>query len=166
MATAVAVPAAIATAVIVASLASPADPSDADDGGRPPATAAVTVAPPGGDPAAAAACADLMAALPDHVADQAARTVVSDSTDVRAWGDPPIVLRCGVPAPAGFAAGSPTLVVNGVEWYVDEADPDQRTWTTVDRAGVYVEVAVPAAEPGSTFIADLATTIAKKLPPA
>ena len=49
------------------------------------------------------------------------------------------MLVCGVDRPAGFTAGVSAIQINGVQWYVDTADPDTTVWTAVDRP-VYVEV--------------------------
>lgn len=64
-----------------------------------------------------AACGPLVAHLPAHVADQDRRTTTG-STYAAAWGDPAIVLRCGVPRPAGFDRSATCLTRNGVGWFV------------------------------------------------
>ena len=68
------------------------------------------------------ACRAVLAALPDKVADQARRTVTG-STYAAAWGDPAIVLRCGVALPKSFK-GDPCITRNGLGWSVpaDQAD--------------------------------------------
>lgn len=75
---------------------------------------------PAGDQTAA--CRTLLEALPKSVADQPRRTVTGSSY-AAAWGDPAIVLRCGVPLPADFA-GAPCITRNGIGWSVpaDQAD--------------------------------------------
>jgi hypothetical protein len=69
--------------------------------------------------------------------------VRSDSPFAYAWGDPPVVLVCGVDRPAGLEPTSPLIQINGVNWFVDTGDPDVVVWTTVDRP-VYVQVTVTA----------------------
>ncbi|WP_409329755.1 DUF3515 domain-containing protein [Trujillonella humicola] len=91
-----------------------------------------------------AACPAFMTDLPVELAGQPSRRVRSDTPYAYAWGEPPVVLRCGVERPAGFVVGGPQLFeLNGVSWFVDDSDPDRYVWTVVDRT-VYVELAVPA----------------------
>jgi hypothetical protein len=106
-------------------------------------------------------CPGLMSALPLELAGETSRRVQSDSPFAYAWGDPPIVLVCGVDRPEGFAPDSPLYQINGVQWFVDDSDPDTVVWTAVDRA-VYVEVTVPATvDSGPSTV--LSTTIAASL---
>ncbi len=93
------------------------------------------------------ACAALVKALPDRVADQDHREIRGNEL-AAAWGDPAIVLRCGVPSPAGYDKFSACQRVNGLDWFVpDEASDDQGAdvvLTTVGREP-RVELVVPAA---------------------
>ncbi len=85
-------------------------------------------------------CPHLMAALPDRLGRLPGRRVVADRRSVAAWGDPPVVLRCGVaprPGPVGHY-----LVLDGV-WWTTDAGGGTVTWTTVGRR-VNVQVLVPA----------------------
>jgi hypothetical protein len=68
------------------------------------------------------ACTDVLAALPERMAGQDRRTV-DGSRYAAAWGDPAIVLRCGVPLPRTFK-GDPCITRNGIGWSVplDQAD--------------------------------------------
>ncbi|SFL48641.1 DUF3515 domain-containing protein [Geodermatophilus ruber] len=95
-------------------------------------------------PEADAWCPALMGALPLELTGEPSRPVRSDSPYAYAWGEPPIVLVCGVEPPAGFEATSPLIQINGVQWFVDTSDPDATVWTTVDRP-VHVRVTLPAA---------------------
>ena len=92
----------------------------------------------------AAACADLVEALADRLVDQERREV--DGEHGAAWGDPAIVLRCGVDEPEGFDELSTCQVVNDVAWYIPEeqvtGDPVAITMTTVGRQPG-VEVSLP-----------------------
>ena len=115
-------------------------------------------------PEADAACPAFMTDLPIELAGQRSRPVRSDTPYAYAWGDPPIVLRCGVDRPAGFVVAGPQLfVLNGVSWFVDDSDPDRYVWTAVDRS-VYVELTVPASLDSEAAIA-LAPLITATLPP-
>jgi hypothetical protein len=103
-----------------------------------------------------------MSQLPLDLAGEPSRRVQSDSPFAYAWGDPPIALICGVDRPAGFAPDSALFQINGVQWLVDDSDPDTVVWTAVDRP-VYVEVRVPATvDSGPATV--LSTTIAETLP--
>jgi hypothetical protein len=109
-----------------------------------PLPAVTVAAPPSPAPATTNACVQVFAKLPVQLGTLAPRRTDTDSSFVAAWGDPAVVVRCGVAKPAVF--GSPDaaqlLDVNSVLW---QPDPQQaRTvYTTVDRS-VYIEVSVPA----------------------
>ena len=113
-------------------------------------------------PEADAACPALMEGLPLELTGEPSRRVQSDSPFAYAWGDPPVVLICGVDRPAGFVATSGLIQIDAVQWYVDDSDPDTTVWTAVDRP-VYVELQVPATiDSGPATV--LSTTIAEVLP--
>ena len=123
---------------------------------------------PDGD--AAAACRALDEALPELVADEQPREVAQKSPYVAAWGDPAIVLRCGVELPEQLTPGSETydpagdaVMVNEVSWLLEER-PDGYRFTTVERA-VRVEVTVPGDyAPEVDALVDLAETIDTHIP--
>jgi hypothetical protein len=76
--------------------------------------------PPAAPDASTAACTDLLSRLPDRVLDRARAEVGTEG--VAAWGDPAIVLRCGLPASG--PSNDPCLAVNGVDWTLsDDGDP-------------------------------------------
>jgi hypothetical protein len=122
----------------------------------------IQVDTPAVTPAAELACPVLMGQLPLDLAGESSRMVRSDSPYAYAWGDPAVVLICGADPPAGFVADAATLVVSGVQWYVDTSDPDTVVWTTVDRT-VPVEVRVPASSDSAVPTA-LSPIIATALP--
>ena len=88
----------------------------------------------------------MFAALPVQLDGLNPRKTATDSSFVAAWGDPAIVIRCGVGKPAIF--GTPQAAqlvdVNGVLWQPDPGKT-QTVYTSVDRS-VYVEVTVPAGQ--------------------
>ena len=100
-------------------------------------------------------CAALLEALPDTVADDLSSRDVSPSDALAAaWGDPAVVLRCGVPRPAAMVRTSACFEVNGVGWLAtqdgrevtgDAPVDGTLTFTTIGRAA-YVEVTVPAMD--------------------
>lgn len=88
-----------------------------------------------------AACARVLGALPLRLGDLNPRAVTAQW--VVAWGDPPIVLRCGIARPAALTPASGALVINinGVNW-LPVQQKDATIFTAIDRP-VYVEVTVP-----------------------
>jgi hypothetical protein len=113
-------------------------------------------------PEADASCPALMSTLPLELTGEPSRRVQSDSPFAYAWGDPAIVLVCGVDRPAGYVAGVSAIQINGVQWYVDTDDPDTTVWTTVDRP-VYVQISLPASVDSAPVTA-LTPQIAQALP--
>ena len=71
---------------------------------------------------ARSACPKLVAALPDRLADQARRTVTGSAYSA-AWGDPAIVLRCGVPLSKSFGS-DPCFTRNGIGWSIPGKQAD------------------------------------------
>lgn len=111
-----------------------------------------------------AACARLVDALPDQVSDQPQRETRGNPLGA-AWGDPAIVLRCGVGDPADYDPLVGCMRVNGVDWYAPEsASTDQSTdvvLTTIGRAPA-VELLVPAEHrPPAAALVDVAAAIKK-----
>jgi hypothetical protein len=135
------------------------------EGSAPSARADLPVLPvevPPVTPEADASCPAVMSALPLDLLGQPSRQVQSDSPYAYAWGEPPVVLVCGVDRPAGFTVGVSAIQINGVQWYVDTSDPDTTVWTTVDRP-LYVQVTLPASVDSAPVTA-LSTPIAGALP--
>jgi hypothetical protein len=113
-------------------------------------------------PEAEASCPGLMSTLPLELTGELSRQVDSDSLFAYAWGEPPIVLVCGVDRPAGFVVGVSAIQIEGVQWYVDTTDPDTTVWTTIDRP-VYVQITLPASV-DSAPVTSLSPEIAAALP--
>jgi hypothetical protein len=122
----------------------------------------LTVDVPPATPEADASCPALMSTLPLELTGEPSRRVKSDTPYAYAWGDPAIVLVCGVDPPAGFVVGASAIQINGVQWYVDTDDPDTTVWTTVDRP-VYVRISLPSSVDSAPVTA-LTTQIAAALP--
>ena len=66
------------------------------------------------------ACESLVEALPDQVADQSSRETSGNPLGA-AWGDPAIVLRCGVGTPEGYDKFAGCQTVNGLDWFVPDS---------------------------------------------
>lgn len=108
-----------------------------------------------------AQCPELLDALPAEVAGR--ERVDLDEPYAAAWGDPAIILRCGVGEPEGFDDFSACQRVEGVDWFVPEATmKDQRAdvlMSTVGRSPA-VDVLVPARyRPTAGPMVDLAAAI-------
>ena len=113
-------------------------------------------------PDAEAFCPAVMGKLPLELAGEPSRRVQSDTPYVYAWGEPPVVLTCGVERPAGWTTTAAGIQINGVLWHVDSDDPETTVWTVVDRP-VYVEVRLPASVDSAPVTA-LTTELASALP--
>ena len=92
-----------------------------------------------------------MSALPTTMNRQS-RVRSTGSAFGAAWGDPAIVLRCGVPEPSAFTQNNyaSCLTVNGIDWYLagdsgDGAASDQPITVTTVYRNPAVEVTVPAS---------------------
>ena len=117
---------------------------------------------PAPTPEADAGCPALMAALPLDLTGEPARLVDSDTPYAAAWGEPAVVLVCGVPQPAGLVAGEGLLQIDQVTWYVEQSE-EATTWTAVDRAA-YVQVTLPP-DVDSAPVTVLSGVIGDTLPP-
>ena len=106
-------------------------------------------------------CIGLLGDPPQTVAGQPYRQV--EDRVAAAWGDPPIVLRCGVEKPDDFKPNSRCHEVNGVGWFA-EKNGDDWLFTTIGRKH-YVSVEVPSDyEPAADALADLADVVARHDP--
>ena len=121
--------------------------------------------PPADGPAAQSGAA-LHRSLPEQLDGRERReTDPASQRTTAAWGDPAVVLRCGVDRPAALTATSEVLEVDGVEWFLEER-PTAFVFTTVGRTP-YVQVRVPAATPRERAVAplvDLAGPVEETLP--
>ncbi|MGH3939429.1 MAG: DUF3515 domain-containing protein [Pseudonocardiaceae bacterium] len=134
-------------------------------GQRPAPLLLPAIAAPAAD---SADCTHLMAALPQELDGGAqgplgrrelAAPVPSGSA---AWGEPPVVLRCGLDRPAELTATSRLLDVSGVQ-FLEISHPAASAWVAVDRPR-YVAVALPPGA-GSGPLQQIAEVIIEALPP-
>jgi len=106
-------------------------------------------------------CAVLLGDLPPRIAGQSRRLVAGKIAG--AWGEPPIVLRCGVEKPASLTPTSQCHEVNGVGWLA-ERQSDGYLFTTIGRKH-YVSLEVPGDyQPEADALVDVADVIARHLP--
>jgi len=125
----------------------------------------VTVsAPAATDEATVDECARVISALPLTLAGQDVRRTVSTpaSPSIVAWGNPAIVLRCGVARPKQLASAllQQFIEVDGM-LFLPERGSKATLWTVVDRP-VYLDVAVPESyrQPPLALIADAIAKVA------
>jgi hypothetical protein len=119
-----------------------------------------------------AVCEALDAQLPHEVLGHKTRKAVPASDLTAAWGDPAIVLRCGVPKPVSLRPDDPNydpeqnaLGADGVDWTYEFLGKGKGVRLTTLHREVNVELTVPAAypEPGGVTTA-FAEAIKKTVP--
>jgi len=123
--------------------------------------AVATVDAPG---AASTACGDLLSALPDKIGDAQRRDLAgpADGTaGVAAWGDPAVILRCGIGTPAELTCSAALQGVDTVDW-VQISGTGQTTYVVADRP-VRVALTVPDGA-GTAAIQEISRVIAGVLP--
>lgn len=117
--------------------------------------------------ARSADCARLLAALPGKLDEgelgalERRQLAAPVPAGAAGWGEPPVVLRCGLDRPAELTATSRLLDISGVQ-FLEVVSPGTSTWVAVDRP-VYVVVALPPIS-GSGPLQQISTVIAKTLP--
>ncbi|MEU0934574.1 DUF3515 family protein [Embleya sp. NPDC005971] len=125
--------------------------------------------PPG---AATDACRALHDALPAKVMDAEARKTSPKSTLTAAWGNPAIVLRCGVGLPASLRVVDPdkvgseprdSVTVNGVIWNFAKYADGVRFTTVYREANVEMTVPKKFAEPAAP-LTDIAEAVTHAVP--
>ncbi|NUR73135.1 MAG: DUF3515 domain-containing protein [Hamadaea sp.] len=157
----IALPVALLTGVVVYNLGMPGDTS-----AQPNATATgpVTVDAQPLNERAAVVCRALVAKLPDRVRDMPRRPVTAGTEQNAAYGDPAMVVSCGVP-PASFPETDDVWLLNGVCWHTTDAS-GSTVWQTVDRE-IPVKVNVPGAKAGSSqWVIGLTSAIGSTVPSA
>ena len=123
----------------------------------------VEVAPHSVRPDAEQVCAAFIGALPEVVDDAVRRDVEPPQAGVAAWGQPPIIARCGVDEPPGLDPTSAVLDLSGVEWR--SAAGEGGTFFYLDGRAVVVEVAIPDDyAPEAEVLVDLADAVRDTVP--
>ena len=141
---------AVAALVVGAKVASRTDPN-------------APLALPGVEAPAAqsATCTTLLSALHGTVGDQPPRTIDPPVPGAAAWGNPPIVLRCGIPTPAELNCSSALQVVDGVAW-LQLSGTGQTTYLVADRP-VRIALTVPDGS-GTAAIQDVSRVLTGTTP--
>jgi hypothetical protein len=115
--------------------------------------------------AGSAFCATLLAALPDQLGTLPRRPLAQGDdpllAGVAAWGEPAVVLRCGLPNPAELTCSASVQVVDGVTW-LPLTGQGAITYLAVDRP-VRVALTVPDGS-GTGPWQELSKIIAATLP--
>ena len=111
-----------------------------------------------------AVCEELVADLPETVADLERRDVEPSGALAAAWGDPAIVLECGVGRPDDYDPANGCTTVDGIDWYIPlpqlEANGEQDLTMTTIKRDVAVRVVLPGEHwPPATTLADLSATV-------
>lgn len=111
-------------------------------------------------------CTDLAAHYPATLRDEPRREPIAADAAVAAWGDPPMILRCGLMDPAELTCASPLTQVTDasgvtVAWLRLE-DSSAVTYIAVDRP---VRVALTMAPDGGFgAVQELSEVIGRELP--
>jgi hypothetical protein len=100
----------------------------------------------------AVACAAFADALPDTLVDESRVDIEPAAAPAAAYGDPPIVVTCGVDRPDDFGRGVQCLLVNDVPWYIPSEQYDDLDLDLVITAAWHtprVQVQLPSEQRGS-----------------
>ncbi|MFH8803783.1 DUF3515 domain-containing protein [Streptomyces sp. NPDC017936] len=117
-------------------------------------------------------CRSLDEALPSKVDGEGRRDPEPASALTAGWGNPAIILRCGVERPPkmvdpkvaqGRDADAVAGGVNGVDWLMEKQDGGGYRFTSANRRA-YVEVTVPRDADSSSVLIDLASAVKKAVP--
>jgi hypothetical protein len=127
-------------------------------------TPVLHVAPPNAPNTVLVACARLVDHLPNQLQNLNSRLVSPRSPLVHAWGSRAVVLRCGVPTPAGYDPnGVSTAAVNGVDWF-QQVRSDRVVWTAV-RKTANIELTVPTSyDAQGGFLVEIGAAVAATVP--
>ena len=94
-----------------------------------------------------AACEAFAADLPDTLLDEEQVEVEPADAPAAAYGDPPIVVRCGAGEPEGFGKGAQCEIANDVPWYIPPEQYDDQSLDLVITAAWHTpraQVLLPA----------------------
>ena len=125
---------------------------------RPRCGGPVEVDVPDLDAEDAAACEAFADALPDTLADEERVDIEPDDAPAAAYGDPAIVVTCGVDSPDGFGPGAQCELVNDVPWYIPSEQYDDLDLDLVITSAWHeprVQVVMPADYRGNALEAGI-----------
>jgi hypothetical protein len=122
-------------------------------------------------PAAEAVCQRVTNALPSHLGGQSRRKTQPAEALGGAWGDPALVVQCGVGPPPELTRTSQCTVVNGVGWFLPpEQDANRSVDAVLSTVGYrpVLQLTVPAQDRGPILAAaevELAPIVKQYLTP-
>ncbi|MER7004055.1 DUF3515 domain-containing protein [Dactylosporangium sp. NPDC000555] len=116
---------------------------------NPQNLAAVPAEAPELAPSPATVCRALVSQLPDSLGGLPRRAVTAGGEQNAAFGNPPIVLSCGVSKPT-VPRTAQLIGLSGVCWFPEERR-DETLWQSVDRE-VALRVVVPKSADGSWLV--------------
>ncbi|MFI6354689.1 DUF3515 domain-containing protein [Streptomyces sp. NPDC050743] len=135
-----------------------------------------TVAVPSPDAKTAKVCRELHRVLPQKLDGRSRNDPEPRSAYTAGWGNPAIILRCGVVRPPKMVdpkvakGDDPDAIaggVNGVDWLMEKQGDDTWRFTTAGRVA-YAQIALPKGmspqEEGTAVLTDLATAVKKAIP--
>lgn len=90
-------------------------------------------------------CAKVMHLLPGELLTQGKRAITKSPVQsvVAAWGDPVIVLQCGVTTPATEVFMPDVITVNSIDWRYEELDGGTRFYS--DSLQTIIRIDVPSS---------------------
>ncbi len=149
---------AIVVVIVLGSVINSSPVSSADD----PLPVSAVDAPGAADPA----CAALTAALPDRLSGLPRRVLVQGDepqlAGVAAWGEPAVIVRCGLPTPQELTCSASIQQVDRVAW-LPLPGSGATTYLAVDRS-VRVALTIPDSETSTGPWQELSKIIAGTLP--
>jgi hypothetical protein len=125
----------------------------------------LVVDPPTPNRQVATLCGALHDALPSRLDGRATTPLSPKSPLTAAWGDPAVVLRCGVGKPETLRPTSETIEINGVRWFLHETH-SAYVFTTYGRKA-FVEARIPMSVPreqATAPLVDLARPVIDSVP--
>lgn len=130
--------------------------------------APLTLPPLPANPGADAGCTKFSASRPTSLDGRPPRVVRGSSAFVWAYGEPPIVIRCGVSRPPELTADSGQLIIDvGIgsrtaQW-LPAANSNGRVFTAIDRP-VYLQVTLPTSGDAGAVLPLLSDAVDRALP--
>ena len=113
------------------------------------------------------ACARFLDVVPEKVSGERQRRTEPNDALGAAWGDPPIVVTCGVEMPTEFDEFSPCEEVDGVGWFIPESaytEPDEDVSITTIGWSPTVRIDVPPEyRPPADVLVEIGAAVKKAL---
>jgi hypothetical protein len=114
-------------------------------------------------------CRSMLRQLPAELIGLTSREVLPEQSSAAAWGDPAVVLRCGVAAPSAFSPTSLCFAVDDVNWFPTVGGVERQPTAPTDQTQVFttigrspsVELTVPGeyATDAPSALADIALAL-------